>query len=283
MFDRLSRSWRLARASWEVLKQDQRLLAFPLMAGAASLVVIAAFVGGAFGLGAFDGLHGGRSVTPAQFLAALAFYVVLYFVTFYANAALVAAVLIRFDGGTPTVGDGLRAANARLGSLFGYAVIAATVGMVLRAIQERVGFVGRLVAGLLGVGWTLATSLVVPVLVTRDVGAFEAVKESGALLKTTWGENVAGRIGLSAAFFLLHVGVALAGVALAGAAVALGNQWLAVLLVAALVVGELLLALVHVALDGIYTAALYRYATGGQVGGGFDVDVLRSAYAPKKR
>ena len=84
----------------------------------------------------------------------------------------------------------MRIATSKMGTIAGYALIAATVGMILRAIQERVGFIGRIIVGLLGVGWTVATYLVVPVLVTRDVGPIDAVKESAGWLKKTWGENV---------------------------------------------------------------------------------------------
>ena len=41
MFDRLSRSWHLVKASWAVLKQDQQLLVFPLISALAALVVVA--------------------------------------------------------------------------------------------------------------------------------------------------------------------------------------------------------------------------------------------------
>ena len=104
---------------------------------------------------------------------------------FYFNAALVGAAMIRLEGGDPTVSDGLRIANSKLGAILGYAAIAATVGIVLRMIEERLGIVGRWVVGLLGVAFTLATFLVVPLLVSRNIGPVDAVKESATLLKKT--------------------------------------------------------------------------------------------------
>ena len=103
-------------------------------------------------------------------LGALLFYVVSYFITLFFSTALVGAAMIRMDGGNPTLSDGLRIAWQRKGRIFGYACIAATVGLLLRMIEERVGWVGRIVVKLIGVGWTLATFLVVPIIVTRDVG-----------------------------------------------------------------------------------------------------------------
>ena len=127
--------------------------------------------------------------------------------------AVVAGALIRLEGGEPTLGDGFAAAFDRLPAIIGYAAIAATVGMVLRYISERTGFIGRLVLGGLGVAWSLATFLVAPVLVVEGVGPIQAITRSASLLRTTWGEQVAGNVGISLVFGLAGVAVmVLAGV-----------------------------------------------------------------------
>src|ERR1700675_4350740 len=192
MFDRLSRSWNLVKASAAVLKQDKELLLFPLISLVALVVGMACFALPVIGLGALDGLSQGadKRVSAGLHVVGFLFYFSQYFVIFFFNAALVGAAMMRLDGGDPTFGDGMRIATSKLGAIAGYAFIAATVGMILRAIQERVGFIGKIIVGLLGVGWTIATYLVVPVLVARDVGPIDAVKESAMLLKKTWGENV---------------------------------------------------------------------------------------------
>ena len=283
MFDRLSRSWELVKASWGVLREDKELLVFPLISSIATLLVIAAFVLPAIGIYGFDGL--GRALdgktSLAQYVAAFLFYVVQYFVIFFFNAALVGAAMIRLDGGNPTVGDGLAIARSRLGSIFGYAMIAATVGMVLRMLQERVGFIGRIIVGMLGVGWTIATFLVVPVLVARNVDPIEAVKESALLLKSTWGENVIGQAGIGAAFGLIQFAIVLGGIALVVLAIATNSVALIVLSIVATVVVIVLAALVQSALSGIYSAALYRYATTNEGSAGFSADTLALAFRPK--
>jgi hypothetical protein len=283
MAGRFSRSWSLAGASWQVLRQDTQLMVFPFVSAIATIVVAAAFVLGFLGVAGFDGLSraDGRAVPAAYYLAAFTFYVCLYFVTFFCNAALVGAAMLRFDGGTPTVADGWRIASARSGRILGYALIAATVGMVLRAIQERVGFLGRFVVGLLGVGWTVATAMVVPVLVSHEVGPVDAVKESAGLLKKTWGENVIGRGGLGLAFLVVYLAVICGAIALAALGVWVGSTALLVMVGMATVVAFVLAALAHAALSGIYSAALYRYATTGSAGAGFDTGALRAAFAPK--
>ena len=282
MFARLSRSWALVKASASVLRQDKELLVFPLVSLAALGLVVAAFALPVFGLGVLDGLSGGgKAVEAGAYVLAFLFYFSQYFVIFFFNSALVGAAMIRLDGGNPTLGDGLRIATSRIGAIAGYALIAATVGMILRAIQERVGFVGKIIVGLLGVGWAIATYLVVPVLVTRNVGPVDAIKESAGLLKKTWGENVIGQVGLGLAFGLIFMGVIACSVLLIGLAVA--TQSVAVIVLAGIVVilAVGITGLAQSALAGIYAAALYRYASTGKPTPGFEPEALKLAFAPK--
>jgi hypothetical protein len=278
MFDRLTRSFDLVKASATVLRQDSQLLVFPFISGLASLAVILCFALPIFGFQAFDQLDGNNAML---YSGAFLFYVVQYFVIFYFNVALVGAAMIRMDGGVPTLSDGIKVANSRLGAILGYAVIAATVGVVLRAIQERVGFLGRIIVGMLGVGWTIATFLVVPVLVARDKGPVESIKDSAALLKQTWGENVIGQAGMSTFFGLLYVALALGGFGLMALAASLHSTVLVTLVVVCGVALFLVTGLIQSALSGIYSAALYRYASGGSTGGAFDKTALAGAFQPK--
>lgn len=278
MFDRIKRSFNLVRASVQILRQDNHLLLFPVISACALFFVLLAFALPVFGMHGIDGI--GKS---SGYAIAFLFYVVQYFVIFYFNVALVGAVMIRLDGGSPTLGDGLRIANSRLPAILGYAVIAATVGVILRALQERVGFIGRLIVGFIGASWAIATFMVVPVIATTDRNAVGAISESGALLKRTWGENMAGQIGLGGAFALIYLG-------LFGAAFALGAVLLPVahnrpglylLLLAGIALVCAACVLAHATLSGIYSAVLYRYAVTGNDTPGFDNDVLVDAFHAK--
>jgi hypothetical protein len=278
---KFARSWALAKASMEVLRADKELLVFPLVSSVVALVVAASFLLPLFGLGLLKAADANGGPTVALYLLLFAFYFVQYFVIFFFNTALVGAAMIRLDGGDPTVGAGLRIAAGKWTTILGYAAIAATVGMILRALSERAGFLGRIVVSLLGVAWTLATYLTVPVLVARDVGPIEAVKESAALLGRTWGENLIGQGGIGLVFTLVYVVVGIAGV---GIVVLLGTQELvaaAIVAACVLVVAFLLIALVQAALAGIYSAALYRFAVAGDAPAGFDGALLRNAFQRK--
>jgi hypothetical protein len=283
MFARLSRSWNLVKASAGVLAEDKELLVFPLISTGALIVVLIAFAVPVIGLGALDGMAGGQDgrISTAMYVVGFLFYFVHYFVIIFFNTALVGAAMIRLDGGNPTLRDGLNVAMSKLGVIAGYALIAATVGMILRAIEERVGFIGRIVVGLLGAAWAIATYLVVPVLAARDVGPIDAVKESALLLKKTWGENLIGHVGLGLAFGLIIFGVILVGGFFVLVA-AMGHS--AFLMITALVLTILavgILLLVQGALTGIYAAALYRYATKGETTSGFAAEDMKLAFARK--
>ncbi len=283
MIDRFVRSWDLLKASASVLMQDKELMVFPLISSVVAMLVIASFILPMFALGALDhvsGRHGG-AISVGYYLVVFLFYVVQYFVIFFFNVALVGAVMIRLDGGTPTVGAGMDIAWSRVGSILGYAVIAATVGLILRVIEERVALLGKIVVALIGAGWTIATYMVVPVLVAENVGPFKAIEESVELMKKTWGENLIGQVGLGFAFGLIHflliitIVVAFVLAALTGSVVLMVT--VGVLGVTVFVISML----AHAALSGIYSAALYRYATNQPAGPSFDAGILQGAFGPK--
>ena len=278
MAGRVGNSVALMKASLNVLKLDKELMFFPVMSGIASALVIASFVAPVVATGAwqiFEGGGGGYLEMSIMF----GMYVVLYTVTFFFNAALVGAALIRLDGGDPTVGDGLAIASKRMGSILGYAVIAATVGMVLRMISERGGIFAKIAAMFAGVAWTLATYLAVPVLVTKNIGPVDAIKESAQIFKRTWGENMVGNLGLSWAMFFVYFAwtVAFIGLSVLAGMVAP----IAVLpIVGVGFVGYIFLAIMGSALSGIYTAALYRFAMTGDTGM-FDANLIGNAFRTK--
>ena len=279
MFQKLSNSWELVKASAHVLRADKELIVFPMISGLALVLVSASFVAPLFLFGSgFSIPEEGASVLA--YVGLFVFYLVQYTVIFFFNSALVGAAMIRLEGGDPTVGDGLRIAFKHLGSILGYAAIAATVGVILKTARERSGGLGKFIVGLVGMAWNLATFLVVPVLVTQNVGPIEAIKRSAAILKKTWGEQVVGNAGIGLVFGFLSFVTVILFIPIFVLTVPTGNPWL-IGAVATTLVGILLtLGLVNATLSGIYQAALYRFAS-GQDSGRFDDQLLRGAFRPK--
>lgn len=281
MVGRFRRSWALAGVALGLIRRDRSLLVFPLLSGAAALMVIASFV-----LPLWDQ---GRLEAWVDQPAALAygwmflFYVAMYFVTLFFNTALASVALLHLAGTPATWRDGLARASARLPAIFGYAVLAATVGILLRMLEERLGWIGRAVTAVLGVTWTVVTFLVVPCLAAEGRGPVDTLRESGRLLRTTWGENLIGQGGIGAAVVMIYVLVGVLGiVGLVAAESVAGSAGLVValmILVAALVA----LAVVHAAMQGTYAAALYVYATRQQAPPGVPAALLAEAFTQKQK
>jgi hypothetical protein len=283
MAGRFSRSLELAQASWSVIRADKELLLLPVLSVAALIVILGSLAVPLAVLGGFSADGGAAEPGAGPMLGALLFYVVAYFITLFFNAALVGAAMMRMDGGNPRLADGLRIARARAGRIFGYACIAATVGVFLRALEERVGWVGQMVLKLIGVGWALATFLVVPVIVTRDVGPIEAVKESAELLRRTWGENLIGNVGLGLVFGVAYAGLAIVAVLLVALAAQANSTVMIALVILAGVLAFAALSALHATMQGVYSAALYRFATDHATPlPGFGPGLLGSAFTAKQ-
>jgi hypothetical protein len=143
-FERLRIGWQLTKVSLGVLRKEKGLVLLPFL----SLLITGA-VWIVFFLTIFF------FTAPSDVFGFWLFYLglaVVYFVTFfvsiYFNAAVMGAAMVRLNGGDPTISDGLKVARANIRRIAGWALLTATVGLILRAIAERFGFIGRIVAGI---------------------------------------------------------------------------------------------------------------------------------------
>lgn len=267
---RMQRSFQLVGQSYRVLLQDTELMLLPLISGIVMAVVVAL---AAFGLG-IDGLDT-RAATPEVYVPLFLLYVVLYTVGIFFQCAVIAGATERMRGGNPTLGSALGAASRRIVPIVLWACAAATIGMALKAIQDRVGFLGKIVVGLLGAAWSLATFFVAPVLVLEDVYIGDVLGRSVELFKQTWGETFVGGASLGIAAFAAWITLlAVTGLLALG----IGKPALVFFVPCAI-----LLMIFFSALQGVYVASLYRYATDGVAPDGFDRHLLASAFMEKER
>jgi len=268
---RIGRSFELVGQSWAILRQDKELVVLPLISGVLMVIVAASF---------FFSFDVGTSIDAkndaAVMLPVFLFYVAAYAIGIFFQAAVIAGATERLRGGDPTVKSALSAAAQRIVPILLWAVAAATVGMILRSIQERAGFVGKIVVSFLGAAWSLATFFVVPVLVLEEGGVSDAVSRSIDIFKRTWGETLAGGVTISLAALCSWV-------TLVGVVMLLFAAHLAAVAIVVGAVGVLALATIFPALDGIFVAALYRYATAGAGQSGTDVDGVAKTFAPTGR
>ncbi|MFI5457072.1 MAG: DUF6159 family protein [Isosphaerales bacterium] len=261
MFRKFSYTWELMGASWGVLKQDKELLVFPLISGICCLLVAASFAAPIWYTGNWHppGRDANWQRQVVYYGVLFLFYLCNFTVITFFNTAIIAGAIERMSGGDPTFASCLSASFSRLPLIFGWAFVSATVGLVLRMIEDRSEKVGQFVAGLLGMAWSIASFLVVPILVAERKGPIDALKDSASLLKKTWGEQLVSNFSFGVVFFLLslpaylvigfavYAGVALKSIPLAVAAAVLGVVYLIVL------------ALVQSALQSIFQAALYLH------------------------
>ena len=270
----------LAGQSWRVLMMDKALLVFPLLSGIACFLVLASFAGVALvsGVRIKDPEH----VELAHWIVFFLYYFANYFVIVFFNVALVACAMIRFNGGEPTVRDGLNAARERLGLIAAWAFLAATVGVILQMIEERVGFLGKIVIMILGAVWTIATFFVVPVLVMENLGPVEAAKRSAEIVRKAWGESIVSNVGVGILTFLAVL-LLVVPCGVLTVAVALKTGSIAVAIIGAILTVALLvtISLVSSALHSILLSALYLFATGDKVPAGFDPARLKGAFMAK--
>jgi hypothetical protein len=278
MFHRMSHGWELAQESWQVLKVDKSLLVFPLISGVACLIVMVSFA-----IPLWNSEFGQRLLAdeptenPLAYVVLFLFYFVNYFVIIFFNAALISCAILRFKGGEPTVADGLQLAWARLPQILGWALVSATVGLLLRFIESRSERVGQIVAGLMGMAWSATTYFVVPVIVVEKSDPIAATKRSLSILRRTWGEALSANFGIGVIVFLASL-VGVIPLMLGGAAWAAGLWPLAIVGFVVGVVWILLVSLVSSALNAIIVGALYLYAAEGSVPRLFNSRLLADAF-----
>jgi len=271
MFETIGRTWELIKMSWAVLKKDRELVLFPVMSTVALVILAGLMMGVGSGLGTVDRLADtGASEVDIALLAVT--YFLLAFVVIYFNSALIGAAMIRLAGGDPTVRDGLRMANKRLPQILGWALISATVGLILQVLrsQSRDNMLGQIVLSLVGGVWAYLTYFVVPIVVAEGLGPFAAIRSSGSLFKRTWGEQVTSNVGFGILGIIAALIGALPAILVAAVSLPVG------IAVGVATVG-LALAIVT-ALEGIFKAALYGYVADGRVPEDFTRDSLAGAY-----
>lgn len=280
MFSTIQRSYTIFRQSLAVLRQDKEILIFPLLSGVFTIIAMVGLIFGGVVTGFFQRIleTGDRSLEAniLGYAALFVWYFVSWFIVLFFNVGVVACARIRLEGGDPTVADGFRAARENLKAIVMWALISATVGLILRMIAERSKLIGALIAKFLGAVWAVATYFVVPVMIFEKRGPRESMSTSTQLISRTWGESLVAAAGVGIIIMMLGVGglaFPILGILISPTAAAIGLGVMALYWV--------LLAIISSALTGIYRTGLYLYAKDGRELPGFGPDLARTAFAGK--
>lgn len=278
---RIRNSIELFKASWAVIRQDRELLVLPVFSAIAALATIGLFAVPVLATVNFDAvsIEGASTVeaSPLTYVLLFLAYVVLAFVGIFFNAALVHAANERMSGGDPTLSSALGGAASRLNRILPWAIVSATVSMIIRQIQERGGLLGGILGFLGGLAWAAVTFLVLPILVIENIGVVDAVKRSTGLLRNAWGEGLAGNAGLGIIGFIAMIPFFIIG----ALGVFAGSTAVLVPALAIAILGVVGVAIVMSALSIVYQTALYRFAT-GQPAVVFSQDLMQNAFQPKR-
>ncbi len=262
-----------AKASWAVLQHDRELAVLPILGALASLAVV-------LGIGlpiwlSTEGIDDGGSSgsEPMLWIGGIIILFAVTVITVFFNAAVVSGARERFSGGDPTISSAIKGAFSRLHVIVPWAILALTVGMIIRLIQSSDNIVARILGSLLNMAWGVLTFLVVPILVVEQTGPFQSLSRSGELLRHTWGENLIAQVGFGIIGFVAAIpGIIIIAIgASAGSAgaiigVTIGFAWIA------------LVSVVISTLTAIFQMALYLYATTGQVPMGFEQSGLSDTF-----
>lgn len=280
MAGKISNTQDLIGSSWRILKNDKELLLFPLISGICLALVVASFlIPLLLDPALWHQLQQGHPsphdktaspISALEYAVLFLFYFCNYFVITFFNTGLIACAIRRMRGETATFKDGLWEATQRLHQIAGWSLIAASVGMALRIIENKSESMGKFIAGMLGTAFSIAQYFVIPIMVVENKNPFAALSESSSLFRKTWGEQLISTIALGVNLFLLSI-----------PAVILVGYGLKIKSISCIIIGVLclmLLFLAQSALQSIFQAALYLYSKDGNVPSGFDQTTMQSAF-----
>lgn len=277
LFSRLGQGWKLGIKSLEVIGQHPKLLLFPVLSGLAMVLILLSFGGAFLGLTGFDPhlmeafFQKMENLGEVVFFAiAFVFYLIAYFVVVFFNVALVHNARLVFAGKEPSIREGISFSAQRSHQILAWAALAATVGLILKIIEDKLG---SLVSGLLGFAWSLATYFVVPTLAAEDIGPIDALKRSSRVIREHWGESIGAGFSLGLFSFAGMVIAVLSGIVFSmaihpGVGIPLGFLVF------------LLTLVVNGAARNIFLTATYEHAQ-GNTPDAFDAETLDGVFMHK--
>ena len=253
-FDRLSNGWTLAMNSFKVLKENKQLIIFPVLSGISLVLIMGSFVLVFLSANGWSFENAEDSGTIGNYLYLFLFYLVNYFIVVFFNMALIHCTRLYFRGEEVSINAGLRFSLSRIGTIFSWSVFAAIVGTILRIIQEESGIIGKIITGIIGIVWNIATFFVIPVIAYEDLGPIAAFKRSSQLMKQKWGES----LGATFSFGLIQF---LAMIVLVIPLFFIGNLIHPIGGIALAIMGVFIIATIFSAAQTIFVSAVYHNIT----------------------
>jgi hypothetical protein len=191
------------------------------------------------------------------------------FVMVFFNVAFLASVKRILNGKEASFRGGLALAWEKRGAVLMWSLFMATVGVIIAVVKNKLdNWQARRLLGLAELGWKLAIFLAVPVLAAEGLGPMATVRRSAELFRKTWGQTLAGDVGIGALQLLVWLaagvipGVSLFYLGMRSpsvnyALVGAGLGWMPVCLIVIGLIGE--------AMGQVFRMVLYVFAVEGVV------------------
>jgi hypothetical protein len=205
---KISMTMSLMKASWQILKKDREILLLPVISGICCLSIMAIFITQALDHNWLKPLSGGATEHQKNiaYWFMFLFYYCNYLVIIFFNSAIIACAVIRMDGGNLT-GDGLQAAVNRFPQIACWALIAATVGILLGMVESGSQRGRSILGAIFGIAWSVISYLAIPLIVVEKSNPLFALERSQDLMRRTWGEQVIGNFSFGLIFTLFALPV----------------------------------------------------------------------------
>ena len=279
MFQRIRQGWQLTKKSWKVVREHPQLARLPLTGGLLALAALIVIAGPGVALAA---TQTDSVVYLGYGLIALGSFVASFLVIYY-NVILAGAANDALNGREPDIEAARGVARSRAGVIAGWALVSAVVSIALSVLRDRGGLPGRIAASMGAAIWGLVTFLVIPVVALEGIGPIQAIKRSGSLVKSRWGQQVTGNFVIGGiASIATFVGVVIAGLGVysmvSGSAVSVA---IGVVLLAVGVVVAVGAAVFGGATKGVFGVALYHFVADNRTVGPFSTQDLASAARPR--
>ncbi len=264
-FTRLSNGWELAKTSFKVLMTNKKLIIFPVLSAMSVLLVLGSFGITIFASAGWDTDNLNHYNRGTIYLFTFLFYIVNYFIIVFFNMSLMNCAKQYFDGEEVSVMKGLSFSMSRIGAIFAWAVFAGTVGMILRMLRQESGWIGRLLISFIGIAWSAAVFFVIPVIAYEQVGPYEAMQRSIAIMKEKWGEGIGANFSIGLVSMLFIIPIVILGMAISSFV----NEAAGIVF---FVGGIFAMLAVTSALHSIVVSAIYNQIKGGD-SAGFDPQI----------
>lgn len=278
MRGRIGNGWALTKKSWGVLRENPGLVRFPV---AGAIVSILLFLVTAIPALVLIASEDTAPVVIGVVILIVGLLLVISTAIFFAVALAHNADRL-LAGEEPGFGEGISVARGRLGGILAWAFISTLVGAIIQTIQDRLGFAGIILGGLAGAAWAVLTFLAIPVIAIEGTGGFGTVKRCSQLIRSRWGEQIAGTVAIGAILFV--IGYLPAMLVLAAGIYLIAGPDLPAPGIALIAIGLIAIAVVAVvgkAIVTIFGVALYRYVAEERAVGDFTEEELAGAVRVK--